>query len=84
MSANLKLAPRSDDPMDLIPLADGASMLGLDSSTIRKRMAGTENLTIIRQGRNLFVIRSEVVAHRGKLIEDARRRNDPRKLVVVK
>ena len=70
-----------NDPDALIPLAKAAGMLGLDPSTIRKRKAGTEILTIVPQGRKLFLVRSEVVAHRRKLIEDARHRTDILRLV---
>lgn len=69
------------DPDDLIPLAHAAEMLGLDPSTIRKRKAGTESLTIVPQGKKLFVIRGEIIAHRKKLVEDARRRTDILRIV---
>lgn len=74
MSANLK--PVKVDMDDLISIAEGARMLGLDPSTLRKRKAGTETLTIIPQGKKLFVIRGEIIAHRRKLVEDAQRRTD--------
>ena len=66
---------------DFIPLARAAEMLGLDPSTIRKRKAGTETLTIVPQGKKLFLIRGEVIAHRQKLVEDARRRTDVLRIV---
>ena len=87
MGANLKIAParsKLDDSNNLIPVATGASMLGLDASTIRKRRAGTENLTLVRQGRNLFLVLGEIIAHRAKLIDDARKRNNVLRLVVKK
>lgn len=65
----------------LIPLRKAAELLGLDSSTIRKRSAGTASLTIVRQGRKLFLVRGEIIAHRKKLIDDARQRNDVLRLV---
>ena len=74
MSTKLKAVQADLD--DLIPLARAAEMLGLDPSTIRKRKAGTEELTIIPQGKKFFMIRGEIVAHRQKLVEDARRRTD--------
>lgn len=74
MSAKLKAVENDLD--DLIPLARGAAMLGLDPSTLRKRKAGTETLTLIPQGKKLFVIRGEIIAHRQKLVEDSRRRTD--------
>ena len=66
----------STDLDALIPLRDGAELLGLDTSTIRKRAAGTAGLTIVPQGRKLFLVRGEVLAHRKKLIDDARQRTD--------
>lgn len=65
----------------LIPIREAATLLGLDPSTIRKRAAGTATLTIVPQGRKLFLVRGEVLAHRQKLIEDARRRVDVLRLV---
>jgi hypothetical protein len=79
LSSTLKLV--DNDPDDLIPLAKGADMLGLDPSTIRQRKAGTSALSIIPQGRKLFLIRGEVVAHRQKLIDNARRRTNVLELV---
>ena len=72
----VKLKVTQSDLEDFIPLAEAARMLGLDASTIRKRKAGTEALTIIPQGKKLFLIRGEIIAHRQKLVEDARRRTD--------
>ena len=60
----------------LIPLREAAGMLGLDPSTIRKRAAGTELLTLVPQGRKLFLVRGEVIAHRQRMIENARRHVD--------
>ena len=74
MSSTLKLVENDSDA--LIPLVKAAEMLGLDPSTIRKRKAGTATLTIIPQGKKLFLIRGEVIAHRQKLVEDARQRTD--------
>lgn len=65
----------------LIPLREAADLLGLDPSTIRKRSAGTAQLTVVHQGRKLFLVRGEIIAHRRKLIDDARRRNDVLRLV---
>jgi len=79
MSARFKTIESDLD--DLIPLARAAEMLGLDPSTIRKRKAGTETLTIIPQGKKFFMIRGEIIAHRQKLVEDARRRTDVLRIV---
>jgi hypothetical protein len=80
-AANLKIVETDFDPDDLVPLNVGAGKLGLDPSTIRKRKAGTEGLTLIRQGRNLYMVLGEVIAHRQKKIDDARRKNSPIRLV---
>jgi len=69
------------DPDALIPLAKAAGLLGLDPSTIRQRKAGTAALTIVPQGRKFFLVRGEVIAHRQKLIDNARRRIDLLRLV---
>jgi len=79
MSARFQIVDSDMD--DLIPLHVGAAKLGLDASTIRKRKAGTEKLTLIRQGRNLYMVLGEVIAHRQKMTEDARRKNSPIRLV---
>lgn len=76
-----KLHSLETDVDALIPLSEGARLLGLDASTIRKRAAGTAALTLVPQGRKLFLVRGEVLAHRTKLIEDARRRIDILRLV---
>lgn len=81
MSAKLKIAESDFDPDDYIPLSVGAAKLGLDASTVRKRKAGTEKLTLVRQGRNLYMVLGEVIAHRAKMTEDARRKNSPIRLV---
>lgn len=79
MIANLKQVETDLD--DLIPLSVAAERLGLDPSTIRKRKADTQNLTIVRQGKNLFCVRGEIIAHRAKKIEDARRKTNPLRLI---
>lgn len=76
-----KLKAIESDLDDLIPLSKAAAMLGLDPSTIRQRKADTENLTIVRQGKNLFLILGEVLAHRAKKIAEARRKNDVIRMV---
>lgn len=79
MSVKLKISESDMD--DWIPLAEAARMLGLDPSTIRKRKADTAGLTLIPQGRNLFLVRGEVIAHKKKKLEDARQRTDILRLV---
>lgn len=78
---NKSLRAVESDLEALVPLREAAAMLGLDSSTIRKRAAGTGGLTMISQGRKLFLVRGEIIAHRRKLIDDARLRNDVLRLV---
>jgi len=72
----MKFQVIESDPNDLIPLSEAAKRIGVDPSTIRKRKAGTHTLTLIRQGRGLYVLRGEIIAYRQKLIDDARRRNN--------
>lgn len=74
----------SDSRDQFISLSEAAGMLGLDPSTIRKRQAGTEGLALIRQGRKLFLIRDEVLAHRARLRVAAQRRADVLELIKPK
>lgn len=62
-----------EDDETLIPLKVGASLLGLSTASLRQGKAGTENLTKIPQGRKLYLVKGEVLEHRRKLIEAARR-----------
>lgn len=80
---NLNKTRDDEEDLDrLIPLAQAARMLGLSSDAIRKRLAGTENLTLIDQSSSgasrhfWFLVRSEVFSHRQRLIDEARRRTD--------
>ncbi len=78
----MKLLRTVETDLDaLVPLRKAAELLGLDPSTIRKRAAGTAHLTIVHQGRKLFLVLGEIIAHRKKLIDDARQRNDVLRLV---
>ena len=65
---------------ELLTLREAAEILRLDESTIRKRRAGTEHLTHVRQGtgqrQRIFLIRSEVEQHLRELIEYAREKNN--------
>ncbi len=62
-----------------MPLREGAELLSLDESTVRKGLAGTEHFTKVRQGRGekqrIFLLRAEVDAHLQSLIEYAREQN---------
>ena len=66
---------------DLITLREGAAILALDESTIRKRLAGTDCLTLVRypiskggkgERQTIRLIRSEVVAFKQAVIDAAR------------
>lgn len=76
-----KLKVTETDLDDFIPLAEAARMLGLSSSSLRKRKAGTATLTLIAQGKKLFMIRGEIIAHRRKLVDDARQRTNILRIV---
>jgi hypothetical protein len=64
------------EPVTLITLREAAEMLRLDESTIRKGRAGTDVLTLVRQGRGkrqpIFLIREEVEGHIASMVEHAR------------
>jgi hypothetical protein len=64
------------EKVTLIPLREAAEMLRLDESTIRQCKAGTDTLTLVRQGSGkrqpIFLIREEVEAHIEGLVEYAR------------
>jgi hypothetical protein len=66
----------------LLSLREAAELLCLSESAIRQRKAGTEHLTLVRQGRGqrrrIFLVRSEVEAHLRSLIDDARMVNELR------
>lgn len=67
---NLKVI---EDDETLIPLKAGASLLGVSPDTIRLGKGGTAGLTKVPQGKKLYLIKGEVLAHRSRLIEAARR-----------
>jgi hypothetical protein len=56
----------------LVPLREAADLLHLNESTIRKGLAGTAELTKIRQGVRVYLLRDEVDAHIAFLIETAK------------
>jgi hypothetical protein len=72
-----KAGAPADGPREkLITLREAAERLRLDESTLRKRQAGTDHLTLVRQGtgqrRRIFFVESEVEAHVRNMIEQAR------------
>jgi excisionase family DNA binding protein len=58
----------------LITIKEAAAILRLSPKTLYKRGAGTERLTMMRQGRLVRMIRQEVEAHVDNLIRIAQRR----------
>lgn len=70
---------------ELLTLAEAAAMLRLHESTLRKRRAGTDALTQIRQGKShansrhnrqrIFYLRSEVEAHIAALVAEGQGTN---------
>lgn len=64
------------EDVTLITLREAAEKLRLDESTIRKGRAGTQGLTLVRQGtgkrQRVFLILEEVEAHKASLVEHAR------------
>lgn len=68
---------RRKQQITLIRLREAAELLRLHESTIRKRMAGTDALTLVRQGtgqrQRIFLIREEVEAHIASIVDHARR-----------
>ncbi|MFL6285725.1 MAG: hypothetical protein ACJ74Q_21515 [Pyrinomonadaceae bacterium] len=82
----IRRTPEVKEKVTLITLREAAEMLRLDESTIRKRRAGTDSLTLVRQGTGkrqpIFLIREEVEAHIQSLVEHARAQKErPLKLV---
>jgi hypothetical protein len=70
----------------LITLKQAAEMLCLTPSAIRQRKAGTDVLTLVRQGTGkrqpIFLIKEEVEMHIRSLVDHARRQNRrPQELV---
>jgi hypothetical protein len=58
-----------------VPLREAAQILRLDESTIRQRKAGTESLTLVRQGTGprarIFLLRSQLDEHVAALISQS-------------
>jgi hypothetical protein len=82
----IRRKPESKEKVTLITLREAAELLRLDESTIRQRKAGTDSLTLVRQGTGkrqpIFLIREEVEAHIESLVNNARARKErPVKLV---
>jgi hypothetical protein len=72
-------SPPDYDPDDLIPLSVAGRMLGFEGGdAMRKGYAAENNLTIVSltrpgaQRQTLRMIRGEVIAHRQKMIDNAR------------
>ena len=73
---------REAEEEELMPLAEAAKELRLGKSTIRLRQGGTEHFTHVRQGSPgsrrapIFLLRSEIIAHKRRLIAAAREQNE--------
>lgn len=67
-------APDADE--DMIDVKEAARILGLESSTVRKGLAGTGDLMRVRMGNSqkprIRFLRSEVESFKQRLIDNAR------------
>jgi hypothetical protein len=66
----------------LISFEQAAEILPLHHTTFRQRKAGTADLTHVRLGRRVFLVRSEVEALAHKLIKSAKTENEHRKTLL--
>jgi hypothetical protein len=66
----------------LISFEQAAEILPLHHTTFRQRKAGTEELTHVRLGRRVFLVRTEVEALAHKKIKIARAENEHRKALL--
>lgn len=60
----------------LITVKEAAKMLGLAEKTVHNHRGGTCNLTRIRRGRSVRMVRQEVQQHLESLIKAAQRRHE--------
>lgn len=66
----------------LISFEQASAILPLHHTTFRQRKAGTDELTHVRLGRRVFLVRSEVEALAHKLIKSAKSENEHRKTLL--
>lgn len=66
---------KPDTESRLISFNDAAAYLQLNPTTLRQRKAETEELTHVRLGRRVFLIRSEVLALVDRKIAEAQAEN---------
>lgn len=66
----------------LISFEEASRILPLHHTTFRQRKAGTDELTHVRLGRRVFLVRSEVEALAQKTIKSARAENEHRKTLL--
>lgn len=57
-----------------ITVEEAANVLGLAPKTVYNRKGGTEGLLRVRQGKTVRLLRSEVLEHKQKRIEEAKRK----------
>ena len=73
MVARARKTPDTESP--LISFNDAAAYLQLNPTTLRQRKAETEELTHVRLGRRVFLIRSEVLTLVDRKIAEAQAEN---------
>lgn len=66
----------------LISFEEAGEILPLHHTTFRQRKAGTQDLTHVRLGRRVFLVRSEVEALAQKLIKSAKAENEQRRTLL--
>lgn len=66
----------------LITFEQASEILPLHHTTFRQRKAGTDELTHVRLGRRVFLVRSEVEALAFKMIKSAKAENEQRKTLL--
>lgn len=57
---------------DLITIEEAAAYLGLNIKTVYNGNGGTDHFLRVKLGRNVRLLRSEVVSHRDEIVASAR------------
>lgn len=66
----------------LISFEEASEIVPLHHTTFRQRKAGTDELTHVRLGRRVFLVRTEVEALAQKMIKSAKAENEQRKTLL--
>lgn len=66
----------------LVSFEEAGLFLRLHHTTLRQRKAGTDQLTHVRQGRRVFLVRTEVEALARQVIKSAQSENEHRKTLL--